>query len=97
MRNTGINWKVRFNKDNMAFILRFVGALFVPILIYMGMEVQDLTSWEALGVVLIEALKNPYIVGFTIVNAINLIPDPTTAGLSDSERAMGYTQPGGED
>lgn len=88
-----INWKVRFSKDNMTFVIRFIGALLVPILVYMGLEVTDLTSWEALGKVLLSAISNPYVVGMTVINAINLLPDPTTAGISDSEQALTYTEP----
>ncbi|MBO0992632.1 hypothetical protein IPU53_06295 [Bacillus sp. SD088] len=32
-------------------------------------------------------------VGLTIVNALNLIPDPTTKGLSDSKQALRYIKP----
>ena len=92
-----INWKVRFSKDNLTFVMRFIGALLIPVLIYMGLEVQDLTSWAKLGDVLVDAVSNPYVVGLTIVNAINLIPDPTTAGIMDSENALEYTKPGVKD
>ncbi|WP_312541437.1 phage holin [Enterococcus sp.] len=88
-----INWKVRFNKQNVAFWLRFVFAVFVPILVYMGLEVSDLDTWSSLGTVLLSAIANPYLVGLTIMNALNLIPDPTTDGVSDSDLAMTYEQP----
>lgn len=88
-----INLGVRFSKDNLSFIVRFVGALLVPILIYMGLEVKDLTSWPALWTVFAQAVSNPYIVGLTVINAINLIPDPTTKGLGDSNQALEYTKP----
>ena len=38
-------------------------------------------------------LSNPYLVGLTVINALNMFPDPTTKGLSDSERALSYTKP----
>ncbi|EAG8700710.1 holin [Listeria monocytogenes] len=80
-----INWKVRFNKKNLTFIARFLAALIVPILAYMGLEVTDFTSWDSVGDLLISFITNPYLIGLTVFNAINLIPDPTTSGLSDSE------------
>lgn len=88
-----INWKVRFNSHNMQFITRFLIATLMPVLIYFGLTVEDLTTWGALGTVLLDAAKNPYVVGFTIVNAVNVLFDPTTAGLSDSNQAMHYRKP----
>ncbi|OTN76714.1 phage phi LC3 family holin [Enterococcus sp. 8G7_MSG3316] len=88
-----INWKVRFNKQNVVFWMRFAFAVFIPILVYMGLEVTDLDTWESLGSVLLAAISNPYLVGLTIVNALNLIPDPTTEGISDSNLAMTYQEP----
>ena len=42
------------------------------------------------------AVKNPYVLGLVLVSLWNAVNDPTTQGLSDSERAMGYERPGGE-
>lgn len=93
MKAAKINWQVRFNRSNITFIVRFVGALLVPILVYLGLELTDITSWPKLFEVLLNAISNPYVVGMTILNAINLIPDPTTTGISDSEKALTYTDP----
>lgn len=89
-----INWKVRFSKHNLTFIIRFIGALLIPVLGYLGIKYEDINSWEKLLDVLIGFISNPYLIGLTIVNAINLIPDPTTRGLSDSKRALTYEKPG---
>lgn len=89
----GINWKVRFNKANKTFVARFLIAIFMPILTYFGLQAQDLTTWQAVLELLIKAISNPYVVGFTVVNIINVLPDPTTTGLKDSSRAMSYTEP----
>lgn len=89
-----INWKVRFSKHNLTFIIRFIGALLVPVLAYLGINFEDLNSWERLGNMLLNFISNPFLIGLTIVNAINLIPDPTTKGISDSERALSYRKPG---
>lgn len=88
-----INWKVRFSKKNMTFILRFVAALIVPILAYMGYRFEDLTTWGMVGEVSLQFISNPFLVGLTIINAINLVPDPTTAGIQDSEQALKYDYP----
>ena len=42
---------------------------------------------------LLEAVKNPVILVSVVVSVWNLINDPTTSGLSDSTRAMGYSKP----
>jgi len=88
-----INWKVRFNKHNLTFWVRVIVAIFVPILTYFGLEAKDLTSWDIVGDVLLNALRTPWVWIFTILNVINIIPDPTTAGISDSEQALTYEEP----
>lgn len=88
-----INWKVRFNKDNILFVVRFVGALTIPVLAYLGLELKDLTSWEILLEVLVNFVSNPYLVILTVINALNMTIDPTTKGITDSEKALQYTEP----
>ena len=88
-----INWKVRFNKHNMTFILRFVGAILVPVLAYLGLRFEDMTTWASVGHVIIQFVSNPFLIGLTIFNALNMVPDGTTRGIGDSERAMTYLVP----
>lgn len=89
-----INWKVRFSKANLTFIVRFIGALLVPILAYLGFKFEDINSWGALWSIVLNFVSNPYLIALTVINAINLLPDPTTKGLSDSNRALNYEKPG---
>ena len=86
-----MNLKVRFK--NPVFIAQFVLAILTPILAYAGLTFQDLTSWRALGYVLFEAIKNPYVLGLILVSLWNAFNDPTTAGLTDSYQAMTYDKP----
>ena len=44
---TKINWKVRIK--NPLFIVQIILAIFLPILAYLGLTVQDLVSWPILG------------------------------------------------
>ena len=88
-----INWKVRFNAKNKAFLVRLALALLVPILGYYGLKFEDLTSWTSVGKIFSDFLSNPYLVGLTIFNAWNMLPDPTTQGISDSAQALTYTLP----
>lgn len=89
----GINWKIRFK--NPVFIWQFVLAFILPILAYGGLTVQDLTTWSAVWDMLKMAMLNPYVLGLVLVNLWQTVNDPTTAGVTDSDRALNYDKPGG--
>lgn len=90
-----INLKVRFK--NPVFIAQLVLSVLTPVLAYAGLTLADMTSWSALGQILIDAIMNPYVLGLVVVSVWNALNDPTTAGLSDSAQAMTYKSPkGGE-
>ena len=89
-----MNLKVRFK--NPIFIAQFILAILTPILAYAGLTLQDLTTWNALGKLLIDALRNPYVLGLIAVSVWNALNDPTTAGITDSELAMTYDKPKGK-
>ena len=86
-----INWKVR--AKNPVFWANLAAAVILPILAYMGLNWNDMTSWQALGNVFFQAVQNPVIVVSVVVSIWNLINDPTTKGLSDSEKALDYDKP----
>ena len=86
-----MNLKIRFK--NPIFIAQLFLAIFTPILAYAGLTFQDLTSWEALGNVLIDAINNPYVLGLIVVSVWNALNDPTTSGILDSHQAREYTEP----
>ena len=90
-----INWKVRFK--NPVFLAQLGLSVLTPILAYAGLTVADMTSWSALGQLLVDALCNPYVLGLVAVSVYNAINDPTTSGVKDSKQAMTYVTPkGGE-
>ena len=86
-----INIKVRFR--NPVFIAQLILAVLTPILAYAGLTMQDLTTWKALGELLLGAVKNPYVLSLVVVSVFNAFTDPTTAGVKDSERALTYDFP----
>jgi phi LC3 family holin len=86
-----INWKVRVK--NPLFWVEIVAAILLPILAYFGMSWEDMTSWAALGNVLLEAIQNPVVIVATVVSVWNAITDPTTKGISDSAQALTYNKP----
>ena len=89
-----INWKVRLK--NPVFWVQVVVAIVLPILAYFGLSWDDMTTWGAIGKVLIDAVKNPVVIVAVIVSVWNAINDPTTKGLSDSAQALTYDKPKAE-
>lgn len=87
-----INLKVRLK--NPVFIAQIILAIFTPILAYAGLTMQDITSWQTLGQLLIDAVSNPYVLVLVVVSVWNAVNDPTTAGLKDGYYGSQYTTPG---
>ena len=79
-----INWKVRFK--NKLFLTSFVGLIvgFVYSILALFDVYPDVTQST-----LMQVINNV----LTFLGLIGVIMDPTTAGLGDSERAMGYIEP----
>lgn len=86
-----INWSIRVK--NPMFWVQIVMSIFVPILTYMGITVQDLTSWSVVGNALVLAVTNPYVLVMVAVSVYNTIVDPTSTGVTDSKTALTYTEP----
>lgn len=88
-----INWKIRFK--NPVFWANIVLSIISPILLYMGLTVQDLTSWAVVGTVFLTAINNPYVLGVVVVSVYLTLVDPTTTGITDSAKALTYNAPNG--
>ena len=86
-----INWKVRIK--NPVFWVQAAIAVILPILTYVGLTWEDMTSWAAIGNLLLQAVKNPVVIAAVLASVWNAVNDPTTAGLKDSQRAMAYEKP----
>lgn len=86
-----INWKVRIK--NPVFWVQVAIAVVLPILTYFGLTWEDMTSWAAIGNLLLQAVKNPVVLAAVLASVWNAVNDPTTAGLKDSQRAMAYERP----
>ena len=81
-----INWKVRIRNKN--FWMAFIPAILIIIkqaLAIFGIEL-DLSGVSGAIMNIIEEV-------FLILGLIGIINDPTTQGLGDSYRAMGYDKP----
>ena len=86
-----INWKVRIK--NPVFWVQVAIAVILPILTYFGLTWEDMTSWAAIGNLLLQVVKNPVVIAAVLASVWNAVNDPTTAGLKDSQRAMAYEKP----
>jgi phi LC3 family holin len=81
-----INWKVRFK--NKKFVVSLVSFIILNVQIvaaYFGYSF-DLDGATAVGVAIINII-------FGVLAFLGFVQDPTTAGYSDSERSMAYTEP----
>ncbi len=73
--------KTRFK--NPIFWVNTILAIATPILAYFGIKGSDLTTWGSLFNVILDAIKNPYVVGLVIVSLWNNIINPVTKGIKD--------------
>ena len=75
------NWKKRFK--NPIFWVNTLLAIATPILAYFGMSGVDLTTWDSVFNLVLNALKNPYVLGLVLVSLWNNIINPVTKGITD--------------
>ncbi|EAC5221520.1 phage holin [Listeria monocytogenes] len=86
-----INWKLRIKNPQM----------WVPFLLFLGstilataqVEGASLTSWSALGDLLLSVISNPYQVFAVLFAIYGYLVDPTTKGVRDSATALNYSEP----
>lgn len=89
-----INWRVRLK--NKAFWLTVIPAILTVLY-----AVFDLAG--IIPAIERETLLKAVYALFSVLSVLGIVIDPTTKGISDSERAMGYDEPyddeagGGED
>ena len=82
-----INIPVRFK--NPWFWVGLVGA----ILSAMGVSAEMFTSWSTVWDAIVNLVSNPFMLGSVALAVLGVFVDPTTAGISDSKRAMTYKSP----
>ncbi|MEK5333466.1 MULTISPECIES: phage holin [unclassified Lysinibacillus] len=90
-----INWKVRI--CNPQFWITFGLSIITPLFAYYGITGADLTTWGSVWTLMVNALSNPYVLALMGVSIYNAVLDPTTANLSDSQRALAYVKPKRDD
>lgn len=85
-----MNIPVRFK--NPAFWIGLAAAIFTA----MNVSPEMFTSWEMVVNEFIALINNPFRLGCVVVAIVGVFVDPTTPGIGDSVRALGYTKPGKE-
>lgn len=83
---TSINWKVRVK--NKAFWVALIPAILLLVQVVAGVFGYTLDLGD-LGNKLLEVVNAL----FAVLAILGIVTDPTTAGVSDSEQAMTYTEP----
>ena len=63
------------------------------ILSAMGVSPEMLTSWGAVWEAVVNLFRNPFMLVSAVLAVQGVFVDPTTAGISDSKRAMSYKYP----
>ena len=81
-----INWKVRLK--NKTFWLALVPALLLVV-----QTVASLFGYAWDFVVLNQQIAAIINAVFAVLAILGVVTDPTTAGVTDSDRAMGYSKP----
>lgn len=81
-----INWKVRIKNKN--FWIALIPAVLVLIQVIAAVFgiTLDLSDLGEKLLAVVNAL-------FVVLAILGIVTDPTTAGVGDSERAMGYDEP----
>ena len=81
-----INWGVRIrNKAFWTALIPALALLAQAVASVFGFTI-DLTTLSGKLLAVVDAV-------FTVLVILGLVNDPTTAGLGDSQRAMGYAEP----
>lgn len=81
-----INWKVRFkNKQFWVHLIPALALLVQAVASLFGFTL-DLTTLVGKILAVVDAL-------FVVLALLGIVVDPTTAGVGDSVRAMGYDEP----
>lgn len=66
------------------------------ILSAMGVSPEMFTSWGAVWDAVVNLFGNPFMLVSVVLAVLGVFVDPTTAGISDSNRALSYKSPAKE-
>lgn len=86
-----MNLKVRLK--NIWFWVQILAGAALTVLAYWGLTPQDMTTWGGVWDLIVRTFSNPYCCLLMVSNIWNALNDPTTSGLTDSDRAKSYDKP----
>lgn len=86
-----MNWKIRIK--NPVFWVQIALGAFATALAYAGLTAADMTTWPAVWQIIRQRLPIRYCLFSVACNVWSALNDPTTSGLTDSDRAKSYTAP----
>lgn len=66
------------------------------ILTAMGVSPEMFTTWGAVWEAVVNLFSNPFMLVSVALSVLGVFVDPTTAGISDSKRALSYRSPAKE-
>ena len=82
-----MNWKVRFK--NKTWLTAFVALI-------ISFVYQVLAMFDIAPVITQDSIIQAANLVLMMLSAMGVLIDPTTTGITDSRRAMSYTEPNGE-
>jgi phi LC3 family holin len=86
-----INWKVRFK--NRSWVMAFVAQLMIVAqMLLQGLNALGITDFQLTDSIQQSILTFINTV-FILLSLMGIVQDPTTKGMSDSERAKTYKEP----
>ena len=86
-----MNWKIRIK--NPVFWVQIALGAFATALAYAGLTAADMTTWAGVWQIIKDTAANPYCLFLIACNVWSAFNDPTTSGLTDSDRAKSYNVP----
>ncbi len=86
-----MNWKIRIK--NPVFLVQIIMGALLTVLAYWGLTPQDMRTWGSVWELIVQTASNPYCLFLMISNIWNALNDPTTSGVTDSDRAKSYDKP----
>ena len=86
-----MNLKVRIK--NPVFWVQIILGAFATALAYAGLTAADMTTWAGVWEIIKGTVSNPFGLFLVACNVWSALNDPTTSGVTDSDRAKTYTAP----
>ena len=86
-----MNLKVRIK--NPVFWVQIILGAFATALAYAGLTAADMTTWAGVWEIIKGTVSNPYCLFLVACNVWSALNDPTTSGVTDSDRAKTYIAP----